>query len=88
MTKQEFIESTIDSMAESWPSPIVSRKAVKEFTGGAASGKSIANEDSKGTGPEGRFLLCGQTVYPKESLCAWLKTRTATGWKTRTRRAA
>jgi len=83
MTNQ--IEQTIDAMAASWPSPVVARKSAREFSGGILSPKTMANEDSKGTGPEGRFLLMNQTVYPKESLCAWLKSRSATGWKTRKR---
>jgi len=90
MTEKEkitAIHQMIDAMAEAWPSPVVARKAVREFTGGTASGKSLANEDSRGTGVDGRFLLCGQTVYPKEKLCAWLKTKAASGWKTRKRAA-
>jgi hypothetical protein len=81
----EEIEKRIDAMAERWPSNLVARKAVREFSGGILSQKTLANEDSKGTGPEGRFLLMNQTVYPVESIVAWLKTRTAQNWKTRRR---
>lgn len=91
MTEEEKISAIhqmIDAMAEAWPSPVVARKAVNKFSGGTASGKSLANHDSCGTGVEGRFLLCGQTVYPKENLCAWLKTKAAAGWKTRKRATA
>ncbi len=91
MTEQEkltAIHQMIDNMAAAWPSAVVARKAVKEFTGGTASGKSLANEDSRGTGIDGRFLMCGQTVYPKEALVAWLKTKAATGWRTRKTAAA
>ena len=81
-------ETTIDLMAKNWPSPIVARKAIREFSGGVLSPKTMANEDSKGTGPEGRFLLNNQTVYAVESLIAWLKTRAAKGWKYRRKRVA
>lgn len=63
------------SMVNKWPSSLVARNEVKSFTGGAFSGKSLANFDSQGTGPEGRFKLGRQTVYPVESLIMWLEER-------------
>jgi hypothetical protein len=61
--------------AKRWPSTIVARGQVGTFTGGALSGKTVANADSQGTGPEGRFKLGRQTVYPVETFVAWLETR-------------
>jgi hypothetical protein len=77
------IEKSIEAMAERWPSPVVARKAVKEFSGGILSAKTLANMDSLGTGPEGRFLLMNQTVYPVESLVSWLKSKSANSWAER-----
>lgn len=82
MTMTE-IEKSIEAMAARWPSPVVARKAIKEFSGGILSQKTLANEDCNGTGPEGRFLLMNQTVYPVENLIAWLKSRSAKSWKER-----
>jgi hypothetical protein len=77
------IEKTIEAMATRWPSPVVARKAIKEFSGGILSAKTMANMDSLGTGPEGRFLMMNQTCYPVENLVAWLKSKTANSWATR-----
>lgn len=77
------MDKIIDEMAARWPSPVVCRKSIKEFSGGVLSPKTMANEDSKGTGPEGRFLLMNQTAYPVESLIAWLKSRASKSWSSR-----
>ena len=77
------IDKIIDQMAENWPSNVVSRKCIREFTGGSLSPKTLANEDANGTGPEGRFLLMNQVCYPKDSVLAWLKSRSAKSWKER-----
>ncbi len=77
------IGKIIDDMAFKWPSTIVARKAVKEFTGGVVSQKYLANMDTAGTGPDGRFLLNNQIVYPVQSLVEWLKQRSAKSWQTR-----
>jgi hypothetical protein len=63
------------NMAKRWPSEIVARGEVRAFTGGAVSGKTVANFDSQGLGPEGRFRLGRQTVYPLGSLIEWLERR-------------
>ncbi len=70
MDKKAFRE-----MAEKWPSTVVARGQVKTFTGGALSGKTVANADSDGTGPEGRFKVGRQTVYPVATFISWLETR-------------
>ena len=77
------IEKSIEAMATRWPSPVVARKSIKEFSGGILSQKTLANEDCNGTGPEGRFLLMNQTVYPVENLIVWLKSRSAKSWAER-----
>jgi hypothetical protein len=77
------IEKSIEAMAARWPSPVVARKAIKEFSGGILSAKTMANEDCNGTGPQGRFLMMNQTCYPVESLVAWLKSRSAKSWAER-----
>jgi hypothetical protein len=81
------MEEIINQMADKWPSNCVARKAIREFSGGILSPKTCANEDSAGTGIEGRFLLMNQMCYPVESVIAWLKSRSAKSWQTR-RKAA
>lgn len=76
----------IDQMAADWPSPIVARKKVEEFSGGAISGKTLANLDSQGKGPDGSFILCNQTVYPVSSLVKFMKDRAAVKWSRKTPR--
>ncbi len=61
-------------MAEKWPSTMVARSQVSIFTGGAISGKTVANADSQGTGPEGRFKVGRQIVYPVDAFISWLET--------------
>lgn len=68
-------EQIIDTMAESWPSTIVARKALREFSGGTISPRTMANLDSLGKGPEDAFLLMNQVCYPVQNLCEWLKKR-------------
>ncbi len=65
----------IRQAAEKWPTSFVPRNQVREFTGGLYSGRYLANLDSLGNGPEGRFLIGRQTVYPVDSLCNWLVAR-------------
>ncbi|KUG30023.1 hypothetical protein ASZ90_000089 [hydrocarbon metagenome] len=62
-------------MAAVWPSAIVARRMVREFTGGLISPKTMANLDSLGQGPEGRFIANSATAYPVKNLVTWLRSR-------------
>lgn len=62
-----------EQMCTRWPSNIIARSEIKKFSGGAFSPKSLANRDSQGTGPEGRFILGRRVVYPASSLTNWLR---------------
>lgn len=70
----------IDEMAAAWPSPVVARKKVGEFSGGILSAKTLANLDCRKEGPEGRFIVCNQIVYPTQSLVKFMKDRVADKW--------
>ncbi len=63
----------LDDMASHWPSTLVARSEVKKFTGGAISGKTLANFDSLGLGIPDRFKIGRQVVYPVQSLIRWLE---------------
>ena len=39
------------------------------------SSRTVANEDSRGTGPEGRFLIGNVIAYPKDALVDWLEKK-------------
>ena len=55
--------------------PIVARHKVPALTGGVVASGTLANHDSKGTGPENAMMVNGKMCYPRESLVVWLKAR-------------
>jgi hypothetical protein len=65
----------LKEMANSWPSSVVARSEVKNFTGGSVSPKTLANADYKGTGPTKRFYIGKKACYPVESLIVWLSKK-------------
>lgn len=52
--------------------PVLSRKRLDWFLGGIVSRKHIANLDSAGEGPTGRFLVGRETMYETRQLLQWL----------------
>ena len=78
------IHKHIDEMADRWPSNIVARKEIGNFSGGILSPKTLANMDSKGEGPEGRFIICNQTAYPIQKIIKFMKDRVAGKWRKKT----
>ena len=67
---------TFQAMAEAWPSPVVARNQVDKLTGGLINPNYLANLDSKGLGPAGRFKCGGKIGYPVDSFIEWLLERT------------
>jgi hypothetical protein len=67
---------TFEAMAEAWPSPVVARNKVQELTGGLVTPNYLANLDSQGLGPAGRFKCGGKVGYPVDSFIEWLVGRT------------
>lgn len=58
-----------------WPSGIVARTAVTEFSGGLLDAKTLANLDSLGDGPpKGR--LGRKIFYRVDDLISWMEART------------
>jgi hypothetical protein len=68
------MNNVFQKMAENWPSQIVARTEIRDFTGGAISEKYIANLDSVGQGPP-RFRLGRKVVYKTGDLVDWLRGR-------------
>lgn len=70
-TKPDF-----SCLAEKWPSPVVARREFGKFTGGLISAKYMANLDSQGLGPEGRFRIGKRGIgYFVSNAVAWLEKR-------------
>ena len=59
-------------LSEKWKSPIVARSAIGIFTGGLISPRTIANRDSQGIGPAGKYRCGGKVFYTVDSLISWL----------------
>ena len=71
----EDAKRAIQACADAWPSKIVARSKIAEFTGGVITAGSLANLDSQGLGVPGSFLIGRQTCYPVENVVAWLIER-------------
>jgi len=54
---------------------VMARTEAPRLLGGIISVKSLANHDSLGTGPEGRFKIGNKVCYPTKSLLAWLNRK-------------
>jgi len=63
-------------LARKWPSDLVARSQVKQFTGGLYSAGYLANLDSRGEGPAERVRIGQRVAYPVEALVQWLEART------------
>ena len=55
--------------------PLIARKAVKWFTGGGLSPKTLANDDKLGRGPKRRKVIGEQIYYPREDFVAYLERK-------------
>jgi len=64
----------LDTLKDKWPSSLVARSEVMRFSGGIISGKTLANLDSQGKGPE-RVKILNKVAYPVDSLVEWLQER-------------
>ena len=71
---QNLLHETIDLMAERWPSSVVARKSVGEFTGGLLSGKTIANYEWRNDGPP-KVKMGRLVAYPVSTFIEWLKEK-------------
>lgn len=69
------MQANLRKLADKWPSTIVSRGKVGEFTGGLIHPRTLANLDSLGKGPAGRVRVGRKVAYDVDSLLVWLETR-------------
>jgi len=63
------------SLKERWPSSLVSRDKILEFSGGTIHPRTIANLDALGQGPKERLRIGKKVVYHVDSLIKWLEER-------------
>lgn len=73
--KQKLLKINLSSLKEKWPSSIVARVEVGNFTGGVLSEKYLANLDCQMKGPDERFKIGRKVAYPIDSLLRWLEAR-------------
>lgn len=55
--------------------PTMARTDAPRLLGGLVSSKTLANADSNGTGPQGRFKLGRKVGYQTHLLLAWLQEK-------------
>lgn len=68
------VNSLISALRAELP-PTFARTAVPKLTGEIISAGTLANEDSRGTGPAGVFYMGRKAVYERESFLVWLEHR-------------
>lgn len=68
-------EVNLSPLAARWPSSLVAREKIAEFTGGILTPKTLANLDATGEGPKGRITVGRKVAYPVDLLIDWLETR-------------
>ena len=71
MNKDELKKQLLETMP-----PVFVRQQVRELTGGMIDGRTLANLDSKGEGPEGKVKM-GKTKagYLREPFVDWFLNR-------------
>jgi hypothetical protein len=62
-------------MIKRWPSSIVARSAIEEFTGGLLKPSHMANLDHLGQGPPHFRGVTKKVFYEVESLVDWMRQR-------------
>ncbi|MFZ4438352.1 MAG: hypothetical protein ACOYOS_07995 [Syntrophales bacterium] len=70
-------KTIFQEMLDAWPSPLVARTECSTFSGGLVKEKTLANYDSAGIGPKGRFRIGRKICYPTKNLVAWLQERSS-----------
>lgn len=63
-----------DELGQRWPSAMVARERLSDFTGGLISGKYMANLDCRGEGAP-RIKIGRKVAYPTKSLIVWIRNR-------------
>lgn len=70
-------EINFQDLRDKWPSTIVARDKVEEFTGGLITRGTMTNLDSRGEGPPKFYLGPRKVAYFVETFIPWLEARVA-----------
>ncbi len=70
-----MIPETVFSRLASELPPVIARSEVPRLLGGLVSAGTLANADSAGQGPAGRFYMGKRAAYGREELLDWLRSR-------------
>lgn len=62
-------------LKENWPTPIVRRSEIKEFTKGLYSPRTLENLENRRKGPSGKFRHGKHVAYHVDSVIEWLDSR-------------
>lgn len=66
----EFVEALLADLP-----PVIARKQIDKFLGGAVAAQTLANADGHGEGPEAVYKVGRSIVYRTESLLHWIVQR-------------
>lgn len=64
-------QAFVQCLREGLP-PFMAREKVEDYLGGAITGKTLANYESRGKGPEVAYRVGRKIMYETGSLLAWL----------------
>jgi len=67
-------ETVFTRLAAELP-PVIARAEIPRLLGGLVSAGTLANADSAGQGPAGRFYMGKRAAYGREELLDWLRER-------------
>ncbi|MBU1054847.1 MAG: hypothetical protein KKC46_13625 [Proteobacteria bacterium] len=73
----EKIDFDFDKLLKNWPSLLVPRNKLSEFSGGILNPKTVKTLDSSGRGIPGRFRCGRLIVYPSKNVVKFLKDRSS-----------
>lgn len=76
--KGATMKTPFEELAAKWPSSVVARTEINRFSGGTINARTLANYDSAGRGPAGRFRVGRKVCYRVADLCKWLEDRSST----------
>jgi hypothetical protein len=63
----------LSHLADKWPSSVVARSEIKNFTGGLIAAGTMANLDSLGLGCDGVIQVGKKRAYLVKALIPWLE---------------
>lgn len=62
----------VEKLKKSWPSPLVARSRVEQFSGGILTQRTMANKDARGEGPAKIRFGTKQVAYDRDELITWM----------------